>query len=140
VTQYVVDASVAIKWLVPEIHSAAACRLIDPTLQLWAPDLVYAELGNVLWKKVRRGDLTADEGRRVAARLSTLVVRIVSAETLVGQAYEMAIALNRTVYDALYAALARDRGIQMVTADLRLYNTLKSSLYASHALWIEDLP
>jgi predicted nucleic acid-binding protein len=56
----VVDASVVVKWLLPEIHSEAAKRLLADELQLWAPDLVWAEVGNVLWKRSRRGELPAD--------------------------------------------------------------------------------
>jgi predicted nucleic acid-binding protein len=39
----VVDASVAAKWYVPEIHSDAAVRLLDPEIVLLAPDLIIPE-------------------------------------------------------------------------------------------------
>ena len=44
----VIDASVAVKWFVPEIHSAAAARLLEPEIVLCAPDLIGPEFGNVL--------------------------------------------------------------------------------------------
>jgi len=44
--KFVVDASVAVKWFVPEIQSAAAERLLDPEIVLSAPDLILSELGN----------------------------------------------------------------------------------------------
>ena len=50
----VVDASVAAKWFLPEIHSDAAARLLDPAIALYAPDLIVPEFGNILWKKIRR--------------------------------------------------------------------------------------
>lgn len=49
----VVDASVAIKWFIPEIHATAAGRLLEKNLKLLAPDLIFAEIGNILWKKCR---------------------------------------------------------------------------------------
>ncbi|MEO8383259.1 MAG: type II toxin-antitoxin system VapC family toxin [Acidobacteriota bacterium] len=57
----VVDASVAAKWFLPEIHSDAAARLLDPTIALYAPDLIVPEFGNILWKKIRRAEITPVE-------------------------------------------------------------------------------
>ena len=54
----VVDASVAAKWFLPEIHSPAAERLLDPSIVLCAPDLIVPELGNIVWKKLRRNEIT----------------------------------------------------------------------------------
>ena len=63
-TCLVVDASVVIKWHVTEVHSPAALRLLrDDAPALHAPDLVFPEVGNILWKKVRRGDLTEEQAR-----------------------------------------------------------------------------
>jgi predicted nucleic acid-binding protein len=60
----VIDASVVVKWHVTEIHSVEALRLLrDNAPALHAPDLVFPEVGNILWKKVRRGDLTDEQVR-----------------------------------------------------------------------------
>ncbi|MEK6604283.1 MAG: type II toxin-antitoxin system VapC family toxin, partial [Nitrospirota bacterium] len=56
-TRLVVDASVAVKWLVPEIHADAARRILSPNNELLAPDLIWAEVGNVIWKKWRCGEV-----------------------------------------------------------------------------------
>jgi predicted nucleic acid-binding protein len=63
----VVDASVVINWHVEEIHTDAARRLLrDDAPVLHAPDLLFSEVGNILWKKVRRGNLTDGQARRIA--------------------------------------------------------------------------
>jgi predicted nucleic acid-binding protein len=53
----VVDSSVAMKWFVPENHSADARRILTGyqagELTFLAPDLIYVEVGNVVWKKHR---------------------------------------------------------------------------------------
>ncbi|HKO55026.1 MAG TPA: type II toxin-antitoxin system VapC family toxin [Thermoanaerobaculia bacterium] len=54
----VVDASVAIKWFVPEVHSITAIQVLHGEAALAAPDLIYSEFGNTLWKKTRRGELS----------------------------------------------------------------------------------
>jgi predicted nucleic acid-binding protein len=53
-TGFVVDASVAIKWLVDEPLSAQAARLLDDDLPLAAPELIYAEAASALWAIARR--------------------------------------------------------------------------------------
>ena len=49
----VIDASVVIKWFVTEPHSEAALRLLDIEKRFLAPDHVFAETANAIWKHVR---------------------------------------------------------------------------------------
>ena len=61
----VVDASVVVKWFLPEIHSVAALRVASEAWTFLAPDLLGAEITNTFWKKHRRGELTDDEAARL---------------------------------------------------------------------------
>ena len=61
---FVVDASVGIKWFVPESEAAIAQRWQDPAHQLHMPTFFDVEVANIVWKKRRRGELTRAEGRR----------------------------------------------------------------------------
>ena len=60
---FVVDASLVIKWFVPEIHSEAARRWLGASHDYVAPDLLFSEIGNAVWKKVRRQELEDTKGR-----------------------------------------------------------------------------
>jgi hypothetical protein len=60
---FVVDASVAVKWLIDEPLSAQAAKLVDDELALAAPELIYAEAANALWAIARRGNIDADDVR-----------------------------------------------------------------------------
>ena len=56
-----------IKWHVAEVHTDAALRLLrDDAPVLHVPDLMFPEVGNILWKKIRRGDLTEEQARGIA--------------------------------------------------------------------------
>ena len=55
----VIDASVAVKWVVPAPDSDRAEASLDHPPA--APDLFFSECGNALQKKVRRGELSKDE-------------------------------------------------------------------------------
>lgn len=120
----VVDASVVIKWFIPEVHSAAARRLLEHNHQFLAPDLLFAEITNVIWKKVRSGQLTHAQGRRLTNDLAKIAVETIPCRSLIDDAYLLASAAGRTVYDALYLALAVRLDVQMITADERLANAL----------------
>ncbi|CAK0765232.1 hypothetical protein CCP3SC1_450011 [Gammaproteobacteria bacterium] len=66
-TPLIVDASIAVKWVVEEVGTNEAL-ILKHTHRLAAPDLIIAECANILWKKVRRGELSPDEAS-LAARL-----------------------------------------------------------------------
>ena len=59
---WVVDASVAVKWFVDEAHSATARAVLASGQPLIAPDLIVPETCNTAWKKVRRGDISREQG------------------------------------------------------------------------------
>jgi predicted nucleic acid-binding protein len=134
----VVDASVAVKWFVPEIHSAAAARLLDPAIVLYAPDLITAEVGNTLWKKVRRAELVRGEADEILEAFGALPIEIRPSSVLLAAAFELAIAFDRTVYDSLYLALAVAENCALVTADARFHSAVAASPVAGHVQWVED--
>jgi predicted nucleic acid-binding protein len=140
VSVFVVDASVVIKWFVPEIHGDAARRLLEhDDHQYFAPDLVFPETSNALWKKVRRGELTSAQGQHLVRDLGSIAVETIPARALANDAYSLAISTGCSVYDAMYLALAVRLDARMLTTDERLARTLSvMPLAASHILTIQD--
>lgn len=137
---YVADASVAVKWYVPEIHSEQALRILEAGNVIHVPDLLYAECGNILWTKVRHGEISAPEARRVTRALLAAPLETHASTVLLDGALEIALRADRTVYDGLYVALAVALGSPLVTADGRLFRALEKSVLGKHLLWVEDLP
>jgi len=108
----VVDASVAVKWFLPEAGANPAVAMLRAGHRLIAPDLLWIEVASVLWKVARRGALTADEAERMAS--------------------------DGTVYDSLYVALAAREDAVMVTADERLVNALANTSWADAVQRLTD--
>jgi predicted nucleic acid-binding protein len=125
VSVFVVDASVVVKWFVPEIHSGAARRLLVLRHEYVAPDLLFAETANTIWKKIRREELTVEEGQRLVADIGRIAVEAVSCRALAEDAHALANATGRTVYDSMYVALAVRLDTRAITADDRLEAALK---------------
>src|ERR1700681_5012841 len=82
VSAFIVDASVVVKWFVPEIHTDAARRLLMLPHESFAPDLLFAETANTIWKKVRRGELTAEQGRQLVEDMGGIAVETVPCRVL----------------------------------------------------------
>jgi predicted nucleic acid-binding protein len=127
VTLVVVDASIVVKWFLPEQSSEEARQLLDESLELVAPDLVYAEAGNAVLKRVRMRQLEAPIARRMVADIATIALQPVPSQVLLKDAMGVAISAGITVYDALYLALAVRLETQLVTADARLSATVSRS-------------
>jgi predicted nucleic acid-binding protein len=125
VSVFVVDASVVVKWFVPEIHSDASRRLLVLPHEYVAPDLLFAETANTIWKKIRRQELTAEEGHQLVADIGRIAVETVSCRALAEDAHALANATGRTVYDSMYVALAVRLNTRSITADDRLEAALK---------------
>ena len=136
--EFVVDASVAIKWFVPEGHWAEASRLIDPDITLHAPDLFVAEMGNILWKKLRRREIDRQQAAAIVAAIGDSNVQLWPSSDLLPVAFDLAAALNHPVYDCLYLAAAIARNAAVVTADARFHAAVIPTRYARHVRWIED--
>ncbi|HWB47930.1 MAG TPA: type II toxin-antitoxin system VapC family toxin [Stellaceae bacterium] len=71
----VVDASVAIKWVLDEEGSPIARRLLDDEL-LIAPDFLIVECANILWAAVRRNRLTAERSTAALVGMRDLPVQL----------------------------------------------------------------
>lgn len=137
-TEYVVDAGVAIKWFVPEILEAEAKRWLDPSYILYAPDLLPSEFGNILWKKTRLREITEAEAKRIAGELQHAPISLLSSLSLLNDALHLAQSTGRTVYDCMYLAAAIERGCQLVTADRKFYNALQLTSYKGFVVWVAD--
>ena len=131
-TAVVVGSSVALKWFIPEVLSEQAESLLDGSLELLTPDLLFPEVGNILWKKIARGEIQAGEAREVLAALRRVPLVVVASSGLLEGALEIAVAYQRTVYDALYLALAVAHDCAFVTADDRLARALAEGPLARH--------
>jgi predicted nucleic acid-binding protein len=139
VSRFVVDASVAVKWFLPEVHADAAQRLLDGGFVLIVPDLLFPEVANVLWKRVGRGEITEEQAAAVLQALGTLPLQVSASWPRVLLALEITCRTQRTVYDSLYLALAVHESCPMVTADRKLYEAIRVGPLSPHAVWVEEV-
>jgi len=135
VNTLVVDASVAAKWFLPaarETLTREALQLLkrysSGELRFLVPDLFWAEFANVLWKAVRQR-----RWQQASAEIAVRAMRdrnfpTVPSLALLEDAFAIAAAFDRSVYDSIYLALALASKTHFVTADERLANALAAHL------------
>jgi predicted nucleic acid-binding protein len=102
----VIDASVAVKWVLPEHGAERAAALRGQPDELIAPTLIAAEIGSTMRKQVAANQLAAAEALSAAEIATGLLNRLVPIPELAGRALELAIELRHPIYDCFYLALA----------------------------------
>jgi predicted nucleic acid-binding protein len=139
----VVDASISLKWVLQEVHTAEAHALLaeweEQAVLRLVPSWFGCEIANVLYQRVRRGELTMAEAQ--------LAVRGIMAEAVVRD-YEPAIAVRAlelaeilgqpATYDAHYLALAEREDCPLWTADERFWRVAGNRFSQIH--WLGELP
>ena len=118
--EIVLDASVAVDWLLPGPRSAPALAFVRLGARRIAPDLIFAEFASVAAKFVRRGLTSKAVARDAVQQLPDLIDEIAPLGGLAGPAYDLAARHGFSVYDSIYLGLARRRDLVLVTADAKL--------------------
>lgn len=137
-TSLVVDASVAVKWVLQEDDSAAAEHVLAADLLLEAPELLRLEVGNALWRQVRAGAVSQEQAERGIVAVGGMIGLWHPLEPLTARALALASMLSHPIYDMAYLALAEQRNARVITADLGFVQRVAASRLAPHIVSLED--
>ena len=136
--RYVLDASVALKWVLPEKNSDKAFRLLDSYRrrddEFLAPDFFPVECGHALFRAERRGMLTSGQPARLLTAILLDCPQLHSVRHLLGRSAVICNEMRKGFYDCTYMALAEQEGIPLITADDKL---VKASV--PHFPYVVDL-
>ena len=123
---WVVDAGIAVKWVIPEVLSDLADRVRDGTEDVLAPDLLLVEVANALWRKTTAREISAREADAAFDLVRRSGIDLRPAGPLLPRAMDLARRLDHPVYDCVYLALAEREKASFVTADQRLLRRLSA--------------
>ena len=137
--KYVVDASVGLKWFMPELLEDEAEKLLNADHELLVPDLFYIEITNIVWKRIRFDEMHEKVGQNILEALDTFNLQTFQAKSLCKSALELAVLTNCTAYDCLYLALAVQENALFVTADSRFCNSIRITPLTQYVVYLGEL-
>ncbi|MBL8036985.1 MAG: type II toxin-antitoxin system VapC family toxin [Nitrospira sp.] len=125
------------KWFVEERGVLAARTVLARGETLLVPELVLVEASNTAWKKVKRREITPEQGEAMMRVIPLYFDRLVESDILIARAYALATRLNHRVYDCLYLALAEMESITMITDDTRLIKAVAGTEFRKRVRQLE---
>jgi predicted nucleic acid-binding protein len=124
---YIIDSSVAAKWLFLEEGSSLAEDILEELSYFFVPDLFLIELDAVISKKVCQKEITSDEAFQKYEERKKFPSKILSYNSITRLAQEISVSLPVTLYDATYIATAIEKHGKVYTADQRLSNGVSNT-------------
>lgn len=128
----VVDANVALAWVLEEQGTSAARALFEGAATLWAPEFLVVECGAVLATKHRRNELTAVEARAYLTAIAEAPIGWLPDYPLALEAQPLALRIGHSAYDCLYLAAAIVHGGSLATLDARFVQAAAAAGYGDH--------
>jgi predicted nucleic acid-binding protein len=129
--RFVLDTSIAIKWVIQEADSLDARKLRDAYQQsaheLIAPDIFQGEVAHTLTKLERKGTIPIGTASPLLANIITTTPILYRYLPLLGRACQISSQTRQGFFDCLYVALAERERCVLVTADQKLIKNLKSA-------------
>jgi predicted nucleic acid-binding protein len=124
---FVIDANVGLKWFIEEPRSTAARKILEKGKAFIVPDIFIPEICNVVWKKFKIQEITAEQGQAIVTNVPAVIDHIVPTAELAQRAFDLAVQFNHPVYDCLYLALAERESITLITDDAKLVTVGKKA-------------
>lgn len=113
----VLDASAAVHMVMATEYGMDLTSKLEESTAVSAPDLFASEVGNSLWKYIRQGTITLDEGLERVEEALALIDEVIPSSMLLREAVAAAARYEHPVYDMIYAILARRGGSRVLTMD-----------------------
>jgi predicted nucleic acid-binding protein len=126
----VVDASIAVKWTVPEPGREEALRVLDLVGPIIAPDLILPEVSNVFRTKLKKGEVSREQAEAALNAIASTIRRFVPSMNLVHDAFALSQSLDHPTYDCFYLSCALPGG-RLISADERFVEKCQRGGFAS---------
>jgi predicted nucleic acid-binding protein len=136
VSDFVIDASVAVKWFIPEKGTEQAHEVLEDLNFFYAPDIFLMEVDSVLTKKVRTRNISINEAFEKREQFRKLPFKLIDYEKIGEFAFRLSTEFAVTLYDAMYVATAIDYEAILHTADRRLSNGLSTTPFGKYVKYV----
>ena len=137
ITMLIVDASVAVKFVLLEAGSDKALELLGSGVPLVAPDWMLLETAHAIWKFHGDGGITEASALHANEAMPRFFSRFYPASELLADAVRLSYRMAHDVYDCCYLALAMRDNATVMTADRKFWNAARRTDLAEHVRLLE---
>ena len=130
--RFVLDASVVVKWFLPEIHQVESFDLLKSNPVLIAPEFLKVEFDSILSKWCRSGRLNYERAEEVRSVFNKIKIYFIGLDDIADISFEVSAKLPVTYYDALYLCTAKLYECKMVTFDRKLLKSVEGSEFDTY--------
>ena len=127
---FVLDCSVAAKWVLSEPGRAAALELFERyasgQVLLIAPDILLAEFASLVAKRNRRKQISAGQAHDAFSLMTKSAPKLFDTRPRLSRALDLSLQYQLSLWDCVYLALALEHDCPVLTADLRLFRAGRS--------------
>jgi predicted nucleic acid-binding protein len=123
----VIDTNIAAALLLRLSYSDAARTAVARASSLIAPDLIFHEMANLLWRLTTTGTIDSRLAYRVLDEVPTLLSDCIPGRDLLPESFDLAVTLAHPAYDCFFVRTAVCHDALLLTADRRLAKALEDS-------------
>ena len=131
---FIVDASVAVKWVLREADSDRAAAFAASGANMLAPDILVIEAANALRKAESTGVVSRSFAENALAGLRSIFDPLIVSADLIDTAFAEAIDLKHPIYDCIYLAASVRLNAPLITSDAAFVAKLADTQFASNVL------
>ncbi|MCD6563734.1 MAG: type II toxin-antitoxin system VapC family toxin [Thermoproteales archaeon] len=126
-----VDASVGVKWFIPEDYSVNALKILEDyisgNVELYALDIFRAQVVSILRKYFLEGYIDMNALTESCKVLQEMEINYIEMDwEILEDALSYSLENNISLYDAIYIIASKRLGASIVTADQHLIDSLKN--------------
>jgi len=137
----IIDASILASFLIKdEFYDLSEKFLREHAGELKAPDIIIAEVANVIWKHivvVRRIPSSLVDDLIDLFYILVTTIEIYDSLPLLKDAFKISIDVKISIYDALYIALSLNSRDKLATFDRTLFESVRETKYSNLIILLE---
>lgn len=125
----IIDASVALAWLLPDEKSSHADVIYrdfkNNKIKIMAPSIFFYEILSGIRNALLRKRIDKRGAKQLAVRVLAILPDFIDFQEIVQEAFQLSIKYPISIYDASYVALAQKKKLSFYTADQKLFDKIK---------------
>ena len=133
----IIDSNIIIHAMIQGEFTAKARQALASG-NLHAPEIVIAEIANVLGRMVRTKIIDVSQAVNLYASVKKLPIQLAASRDLIDRAFDLSLDLAHPIFDCYYLELALRERLPFITTNSRFIEKLRSRDYSGAIVHLSD--